>query len=144
MPTVPPPLDPFASLNAQQRDAVEHGIDQPDRQGEALLVIAGAGSGKTMTLASRVAKLVLAGADPQRILLLTFSRHAAKEMETCPSFVANGRQPSATCSRSWLTAFGYTAWQPCCAMRSVTHAYKSRQACCSKASSRGGSATVPT
>jgi len=83
MPTAPPPpLDPFASLNAQQRDAVEHGIDQPNRQGQALLVIAGAGSGKTMTLASRVAKLVLAGADPQRILLLTFSRRAAKEMES--------------------------------------------------------------
>ena len=44
-------------------------------------MIAGAGSGKTMTLASRVARLVLAGADPQRILLLTFSRRAALEME---------------------------------------------------------------
>ena len=42
-----------------------------------LLVIAGAGSGKTLTLAARVARLVLAGADPARILLLTFSRRAA-------------------------------------------------------------------
>ena len=74
--------DPFASLNLEQRAAVDHGIDQPDRQGEALLIIAGAGSGKTMTLASRVTRLVLAGADPQRILLLTFSRRAAREMET--------------------------------------------------------------
>jgi DNA helicase-2/ATP-dependent DNA helicase PcrA len=74
--------DPFASLNAEQREAVEHGIDGPGLQSEALLVIAGAGSGKTMTLASRVTGLVLAGADPQRILLLTFSRRAAKEMET--------------------------------------------------------------
>jgi DNA helicase-2/ATP-dependent DNA helicase PcrA len=82
MPTEAPQPDPFVSLNAQQRDAVEHGIDRPDRQGEALLVIAGAGSGKTMTLTSRVARLVLAGADPQRILLLTFSRRAAKEMES--------------------------------------------------------------
>jgi len=82
MPTALSRPDPFASLNAQQRDAVDHGIDQPDRQGEALLVIAGAGSGKTMTLASRVARQVLAGADPQRILLLTFSRRAAKEMES--------------------------------------------------------------
>src|ERR1700712_5273546 len=81
MPTPPPRPDPFASLNAQQRHAAEHGIDRPDRQGEALLVIAGAGSGKTMTLASRVARLVLAGADPQRILLMTFSRRAAQEME---------------------------------------------------------------
>ncbi|UZG43564.1 ATP-dependent helicase [Caldimonas thermodepolymerans] len=78
-----PPLqapDPFAALNAQQRDAVEHGI--ADGPGCApLLVIAGAGSGKTMTLAARVARLVLAGADPQRLLLLTFSRRAAQEME---------------------------------------------------------------
>jgi DNA helicase-2/ATP-dependent DNA helicase PcrA len=46
-----------------------------------LLVIAGAGSGKTSTLAHRVAHLIARGADPQRILLLTFSRRAAQEME---------------------------------------------------------------
>jgi len=79
MPSTEPPhagerLDPFATLNTRQRDAVEHG-------NEPLLVIAGAGSGKTMTLAARVARLVLAGADPQRLLLLTFSRRAAQEME---------------------------------------------------------------
>src|SRR5688572_21567963 len=45
-----------------------------------LLVIAGAGSGKTNTLAHRVAHLVVTGADPRRILLLTFSRRAAAEM----------------------------------------------------------------
>ena len=74
--------DPFATLNSRQRDAVEHGMEASSLQGEALLVIAGAGSGKTMTLASRVTRLVLAGADPQRILLLTFSRRAAREMES--------------------------------------------------------------
>jgi len=73
--------DPFAMLNDAQRAAVEHGVESEGRRGEALLVIAGAGSGKTMTLASRVARLVLAGADPQRVLLLTFSRRAAREME---------------------------------------------------------------
>ena len=73
--------DPFASLNAQQREAVEHGIESGPLRAGPLLVIAGAGSGKTMTLASRVARLVLAGADPQRVLLLTFSRRAALEME---------------------------------------------------------------
>ena len=46
-----------------------------------LLVIAGAGSGKTNTLAHRVARLILDGADPHRMLLLTFSRRAAVEME---------------------------------------------------------------
>ena len=71
--------DPFAALNAAQRAAVEHGLD--GSSDGPLLVIAGAGSGKTLTLASRVARLVLAGADPQRILLLTFSRRAALEME---------------------------------------------------------------
>jgi DNA helicase-2/ATP-dependent DNA helicase PcrA len=73
--------DPFAALNADQRAAVEHGVDGPLTECGPLLVIAGAGSGKTLTLASRVARLVLAGADPQRVLMLTFSRRAALEME---------------------------------------------------------------
>jgi DNA helicase-2/ATP-dependent DNA helicase PcrA len=71
--------DPFAALNAQQREAAQHGIGECPAG--PLLVIAGAGSGKTSTLAARVARLVLAGADPQRILLLTFSRRAAAELE---------------------------------------------------------------
>jgi DNA helicase-2/ATP-dependent DNA helicase PcrA len=45
------------------------------------LIIAGAGSGKTNTLAHRVAHLVVSGADPRRIMLLTFSRRAAVEMQ---------------------------------------------------------------
>ncbi|MEI2414793.1 ATP-dependent helicase [Orrella sp. JC864] len=70
----------FDTLNAEQREAVGHGLQAvPDAR--ALLVIAGAGSGKTSTLAHRVANLVLHGADPQRILMLTFSRRAAQEME---------------------------------------------------------------
>ena len=68
----------FRRLNAAQRRAVEHGITAP---GGPLLIVAGAGSGKTMTLAARVARLVLSGADPTRLLLLTFSRRAATEME---------------------------------------------------------------
>ena len=43
--------DPFAALNDAQRAAVEHGVERPGCRGQALLVIAGAGSGKTMTLA---------------------------------------------------------------------------------------------
>src|SRR3954452_3308212 len=67
-------------LNPDQRAAVEHGIGAaPDAR--PLLVIAGAGTGKTDTLADRVAHLVINGADPHRILLLTFSRRAAAEME---------------------------------------------------------------
>ncbi|KNZ32045.1 MAG: ATP-dependent DNA helicase [Methylibium sp. NZG] len=75
-----PPPDPFNNLNDAQRAAVEHGLDGDPRDAPALLVLAGAGSGKTKTLAARVARLVLAGADPQRILLLTFSRRAAAQM----------------------------------------------------------------
>lgn len=72
--------DVFADLNERQRTAVEHGLDAGASTGP-LLVIAGAGTGKTKTLASRVARLVQAGADPHRILLLTFARRAAGEME---------------------------------------------------------------
>lgn len=66
------------ALNPAQRAAVEHGAGQ-ERPGP-LLVIAGAGSGKTNTLAHRVAHLIVRGADPRRILLMTFSRRAANEM----------------------------------------------------------------
>ena len=66
-------------LNPEQRRAVEHGAAAPGRSAP-LLVIAGAGSGKTNTLAHRVAHLILNGADPRRILLVTFSRRAASEM----------------------------------------------------------------
>jgi DNA helicase-2/ATP-dependent DNA helicase PcrA len=70
--------DPFASLNPEQRAAVEHDLGKAAPR--PLLVVAGAGSGKTNTLAHRVARLIMSGADPQRILLLTFSRRAANEM----------------------------------------------------------------
>lgn len=68
-------------LNTEQRRAVEHGI-LPRGAGSdgPLLVIAGAGSGKTKTLASRVAHLIANGTDPRRILLMTFSRRAAAEL----------------------------------------------------------------
>ncbi|MGV7216280.1 ATP-dependent helicase [Bradyrhizobium sp. UFLA05-112] len=68
------------TLNAEQRRAVEHGVADGSTIGGPLLVIAGAGSGKTNTLAHRVAHLIVAGADPRRILLMTFSRRAAAEM----------------------------------------------------------------
>ena len=69
------------TLNSEQRRAVEHGVREKDcTPGAPLLVIAGAGSGKTNTLAHRVAHLIANGADPRRILLMTFSRRAAAEM----------------------------------------------------------------
>jgi DNA helicase-2/ATP-dependent DNA helicase PcrA len=68
------------TLNPEQRRAVEHGVGPEGTVGAPLLVIAGAGSGKTNTLAHRVAHLIVGGADPRRILLMTFSRRAAFEM----------------------------------------------------------------
>lgn len=66
-------LDWLSDLNPQQRQAVVHGAGP-------LLVVAGAGSGKTKTLAYRVAYLVSQGVPPERILLMTFTRRAAEEM----------------------------------------------------------------
>jgi DNA helicase-2/ATP-dependent DNA helicase PcrA len=71
----------LAKLNPEQRRAVEHGVREKMCGPSApLLVIAGAGSGKTNTLAHRVAHLIVNGADPRRVLLMTFSRRAATEM----------------------------------------------------------------
>jgi DNA helicase-2/ATP-dependent DNA helicase PcrA len=64
----------FEKLNEKQREAACF----PDAG--ALLIIAGAGTGKTNTLAHRVAHLVLQKVPPERILLLTFTRRAALEM----------------------------------------------------------------
>jgi DNA helicase-2/ATP-dependent DNA helicase PcrA len=63
----------LSGLNPQQREAATHG-DGP------LLIVAGAGTGKTATLVHRVAWLIARGVDPARILLLTFTRRAAAEM----------------------------------------------------------------
>ena len=66
-------------LNRNQRAAVKFGVGG-DALSPPLLVIAGAGSDKTSTLAHRVAHLLVNGADPHRILLMTFSRRAATEL----------------------------------------------------------------
>ena len=79
----------LSKLNPQQRRAVEHGGSAPAEAGP-LLIIAGAGSGKTNTLAHRVAHLILGGADPHRMLLLTFSRRAAAEMSRRVERIAAG------------------------------------------------------
>src|SRR5260370_12219308 len=60
-------------LNTEQRAAVTH-------TGGPLLILAGAGTGKTTTLCSRVAWLLSQGIPAERILLLTFTRRAAREM----------------------------------------------------------------
>ena len=74
--------DYLESLNPAQRQAATWGKKAVNGSFEAppLLVIAGAGTGKTMTLAHRVAHLIIQGVSPERILLLTFTRRAALEM----------------------------------------------------------------
>ena len=76
-------IDPLAALNTPQRRAVTFG--QPLAEGKGvragpLLVVAGAGTGKTDTIAHRVAWLAMNGVDPGRMMLLTFTRRAAAQM----------------------------------------------------------------
>ena len=85
------PVAYLEKLNPEQRRAVEHGVRENDAApGTPLLVIAGAGSGKTNTLAHRVAHLIVNGADPRKILLMTFSRRAASEMVRRVERIARG------------------------------------------------------
>jgi DNA helicase II / ATP-dependent DNA helicase PcrA len=72
----------FDALNPSQRRAATFGTVIPDKGVSAgpLLILAGAGTGKTNTLAHRTAHLVLNGTDPSRIMMLTFTRRAAQEM----------------------------------------------------------------
>ena len=82
----PPPSAEGPALNAAQAEAASHG-DSP------LLIVAGAGSGKTRTLIHRVAALIGRGVAPQRILLLTFTRRAAQEMVSrCERLVGSDSQ----------------------------------------------------
>jgi DNA helicase-2/ATP-dependent DNA helicase PcrA len=75
-------FDHLGLLNPAQRLAAEYGERRDDDGFHAgpLLVIAGAGTGKTMTLAHRVAHMIIEGVSPERILLLTFTRRASQEM----------------------------------------------------------------
>lgn len=94
------PVNWLDELNPEQRKAVTHG-DGP------LLIVAGAGSGKTRTLAYRVAYLIANGVDPGRILLLTFTRRASEEMvKRASSIIEKG---TSTSGRVWGGTFHATA-----------------------------------
>ena len=94
-------------LNPAQREAAVYG---EKRSGSAfasgpLLIIAGAGTGKTMTLAHRVANLILQDVSPERMLLLTFTRRAAQEMTRRVEAIirkASGDDPNALLSQARL------------------------------------------
>jgi DNA helicase-2/ATP-dependent DNA helicase PcrA len=101
------------TLNPEQRRAVEHGA-AGGLTAPPLLVIAGAGSGKTNTLAHRVAHLIVQGADPRQILLMTscqsqsttatasisISHSGAASAETPTSVLAGGVKPSKKAERA--------------------------------------------
>ena len=87
------------ALNDAQRSAATHG-DGP------LLIVAGAGTGKTTTLASRVAWLLTQGVRPERLLLLTFSRRSAREMTSRAQRIAGEHElPGVDASRIWSGTF---------------------------------------
>ncbi|GHE51615.1 helicase UvrD [Streptomyces cellulosae] len=88
----PPPLD------AAQRSVVEHGSGP-------LLVLAGPGTGKTTTLVESVAARIAGGGDPERILVLTFSRKAAVELRDRMALrIGAARAPQATTFHSFCYA----------------------------------------
>jgi DNA helicase-2/ATP-dependent DNA helicase PcrA len=98
----------LAKLNSEQRRAAEYGGPSYTEAG-ALLIVAGAGSGKTNTLVHRVAHLIVNGIDPRRIMLLTFSRRAAVEMtrraERITSHVLGSKAGAMTEGLSWSGTF---------------------------------------
>ena len=100
----------FADLNSAQRSALTHrAFDSSVSPANGpLLIIAGAGTGKTKTLAHRVASLVLNGTRPERILLMTFARRMATEMtrrveRICATVLKSGNAFSA--SIEWAGTF---------------------------------------
>ncbi|MGW7549763.1 ATP-dependent helicase [Streptomyces rimosus] len=95
--TRPGPADPPA-LDARQRAVVDH------RTGP-LLVLAGPGTGKTTTLVEAVARRVRDGADPERLLVLTFSRKAAVELrDRIAARLGSAAAPQATTFHSYCYA----------------------------------------
>ena len=103
--------DYLTELNVAQRAAATFGVPSAGAQNAVppLLIIAGAGSGKTKTLTHRVAHLILHGADPRRILLMTFARRMAAEMtrrvEHICGYALKGRRAVSADAIEWSGTF---------------------------------------
>ncbi|WP_405869520.1 ATP-dependent helicase [Streptomyces sp. NBC_00005] len=94
----PPALPAPPRLDASQRSVVDH-------KGGPLLVLAGPGTGKTTTLVESVAARIARGGDPERILVLTFSRKAAVELRDRMALrIGAARAPQATTFHSFCYA----------------------------------------
>ncbi|MFD4787437.1 ATP-dependent helicase [Streptomyces sp. NPDC058459] len=94
----PPAQSPPPRPDAAQRAVIEHGSGP-------LLVLAGPGTGKTTTLVESVAARVARGGDPERILVLTFSRKAAVELrDRMARRMGAARAPRATTFHSYCYA----------------------------------------
>ena len=102
-------LDAEFTLNTQQCKAAHFGIRTegvgPSTVAGPLLVMAGAGTGKTTTIAHRVANLLISGVTPASILLMTFSRRAATEMTQRAIRVAGQQQATAGHRFPWAGTY---------------------------------------
>ena len=96
----------FDTLNDRQCEAVKH-TEGP------LLITAGAGSGKTKVLTCRIAHLLELGVAPYRILAITFTNKAAKEMKERVTNLVGAQADSI-----WLSTF-HSFCTSCCALKST-------------------------